>query len=503
MTIGSGGSYSLAGGLLQVNGNLLNQGVFSGGAAPAVLSGSGILDLSAGTLQNAGNISVSIAANSLLIVPPGFSPATGFAAYSSLGLTHTLGTTLAVPAGQGFGGSGSINDLVACQGTIAATGVAINLNDGLVLSGTGQVLLGSGIITNNDLVSGISGGGLSAVYQYVGSGGTGSFTQSGGTSAIRDYLYLGYGAGDSGVYALSGGQLSAGDQYIGYSGAGSSTQSGGTNSVGYLYLGNNSGSTGSYSLSGSGSMSAIDEYVGFSGTGSFRQSGGTNGTSYFNLGENYSSGNGTYYLSGGQLSAGNEYLGYSGSGTFTQSGGTNTASGLYLSEYSASEAEYNLNGGLLVLGALAQGFEHGGFQLQRRHASRPAASFSTAVPLVLLGGAEPFDTAGYAVTLSGSLSGPGSLTKVDSGTLTLATANTFTGNTLISGGMLVLGDSLALQYSTLDTSGSGVISFGTYAATFGGLTGSGRSTLPAWLASAWAATTAARPARGCSKAQGA
>ncbi len=217
LTIGSGGSYSLAGGLLQVNGNLLNQGVFSGGAAPAVLSGSGILDLSAGTLQNAGNISVSIAANSLLIVPPGFSPATGFAAYSSLGLTHTLGTTLAVPAGQGFGGSGSINDLVACQGTIAATGVAINLNNGLVLSGTGQVLLGSGIITNNDLVSGISGGGLSAVYQYVGSGGTGSFTQSGGTSAIRDYLYLGYGAGDSGVYALSGGQLSAGDQYIGYS----------------------------------------------------------------------------------------------------------------------------------------------------------------------------------------------------------------------------------------------------------------------------------------------
>ncbi len=218
-------------------------------------------------------------------------------------------------------------------------------------------------------------------------------------------------------------------------------------------------------------MSAIDEYVGFSGTGSFRQSGGTNGTSYFNLGENYSSGNGTYYLSGGQLSAGNEYLGYSGSGTFTQSGGTNTASGLYLSEYSASEAEYNLNGGLLVLGALAQGSRTAVFNFSGG-TLKAGRGFSTAVPLVLLGGAT-FDTAGYAVTLSGSLSGAGSLTKVDSGTLTLATANTFTGNTLISGGMLVLGDSLALQYSTLDTSGSGVISFGTYAATFGGLTGSG------------------------------
>ena len=35
------------------------------------------------------------------------------------------------------------------------------------------------------------------------------------------------------------------------------------------------------------------------------------------------------------------------------------------------------------------------------------------------GGGATFDTAGYAVTLSGSLSGPGSLTKVDSGTLIL------------------------------------------------------------------------------------
>ena len=211
--------------------------------------------------------------------------------------------------------------------------------------------------------------------------------------------------------------------------------------------------------------------MGFSGTGSFRQSGGTNGTSYFNLGESSPSGNGTYYLSGGQLSAGTQYLGYSGSGTFTQSGGTNTASGLLsfriLRQRSRIQSQrrtarpwstcprldtavFNFSGGTLKAGR----------------------GFSTAVPLVLLGGAT-FDTAGYAVTLSGSLSGAGSLTKVDSGTLTLATANTFTGNTLISGGMLVLGDSLALQYSTLDTSGSGVISFGTYAATFGGLTGSG------------------------------
>ena len=80
--------------------------------------------------------------NSLLIVPPGFNTATGFSSYSSLGLTHVAGTTLTVPAGMGFGGIGSINDLVVCQGTITASqGYSINLNNGLVLSGNGSVNL--------------------------------------------------------------------------------------------------------------------------------------------------------------------------------------------------------------------------------------------------------------------------------------------------------------------------------------------------------------------------
>ena len=87
-------------------------------------------------------------------------------------------------------------------------------------------------------------------------------------------------------------------------------------------------------------------------------------------------------------------------------------------------------------------------------------------------------TAGHAATLSGLLSGPGGLTKVDSGTLTLAAANTFSGNTLVSGGTLALGSPQALQLSTLDTSGSGAVSFTSLSsATLGGLTGSGTLSL--------------------------
>jgi hypothetical protein len=203
LSIGSGGTYQLGGGTLQVNGNLLNQGILSGGSAAAILSANGIVDLSGGTLQNLGSISLSISANSLLIVPAGFNPSTGFASFSSLGLTHTIGTTLTVAAGQGFGGSGSISDPINCQGSIlAASGGAINISGGLTFSGTIQ--LGSGNLTTNDPSSAMSGGSLFVANHFVGNGGTGTFTQTGGTNNVGQNLYLGYNPTDSGKYNLSG-----------------------------------------------------------------------------------------------------------------------------------------------------------------------------------------------------------------------------------------------------------------------------------------------------------
>jgi fibronectin-binding autotransporter adhesin len=84
---------------------------------------------------------------------------------------------------------------------------------------------------------------------------------------------------------------------------------------------------------------------------------------------------------------------------------------------------------------------------------------------------------GQNTTFSGVVSGAGSLTvAAGAGMLTLANANTFTGNTLISGGTLALGNALTLQVSTLDTSGSGSLSFANLTAvTLGGLTGGGGS----------------------------
>jgi fibronectin-binding autotransporter adhesin len=84
-------------------------------------------------------------------------------------------------------------------------------------------------------------------------------------------------------------------------------------------------------------------------------------------------------------------------------------------------------------------------------------------------------------TISANLAGVGAtltknFTTENNGTnvVTLSGANTYTGNTKVTGGTLKLGNSLALQDSTLDYNNyGGVISFGTLTyATFGGLQGS-------------------------------
>ena len=94
--------------------------------------------------------------------------------------------------------------------------------------------------------------------QYVGSGSTGIFTQSGGTNTLAGNLCLGCSAGSSGTYVLSGSGLLSTQQneYLGYAGSGTFTQSGGTHAVGgNFYLGSSASTSGVYSL-GSGLLAA-------------------------------------------------------------------------------------------------------------------------------------------------------------------------------------------------------------------------------------------------------
>ena len=143
------GNYQLGGGTLQINGGLTNEGVLSGGTAAATLSVNGVLDLTAGSLENLNDVSLSMGANSLPIVPAGYNVATQFGSIATLGLTHNWqARRLTCLRGKDSSAGPRSPDPVNCQGSItAAASGAINLSGELTLSGTGMVVLGNGIIT--------------------------------------------------------------------------------------------------------------------------------------------------------------------------------------------------------------------------------------------------------------------------------------------------------------------------------------------------------------------
>ncbi len=413
----------------------------------------------------------------------------GTGTFTQSGGTNSFGSALYLGAAWGSSGSYNLSGsglLTGHSENVGVTGTAVFTQSGGTnnLSGNGWLVLGDGYSQGNYNLSG--SGALFADSEMVGYSGSGTFNQSGGTNSIRGSLHVSNATSSRGIYMLSGsGLLTANTEWLGETALGTFTQSGGTNNFGSngdLHIGLTS-SSGSYSLSGSGLLTGYDEYVGDGGTATFTQSGGTNilvgsGGLYLNRGGGSAC---AYNLSGsGVISAANEYIGYTGffpnqnyPGIFTQSGGTNTAtSKLQL----GPGGTYNLSAGALVAsdiqpGAIGAGvFNFGGGTLVA------GAAFSTSQAIVLTGSGDgaTVDTAGYTLALTGALSGPGSLTKTDNGALILAATNTYAGNTLVSGGTLVAASPLALQQSTLDTSGSGLLSFGSLTGgTLGGLTGTG------------------------------
>ncbi len=461
-SIGSGGCYLLGGGTLQVAG-LVNHGSFVGNGAPALLNAnSSILYMSSGTWQDLGAIVLS-ASNSLLIVAAGSDPAAGFAAGSTLGLTHTLGTTLTLSAGQSFGGSGSINDPVVCQGTINATSNGcINMNNGLVLSGTGNVYLGPlyGSLTVSDTISAATGGTLQTNSFTVSSTASRAlFTQSGG-SVRPTNLGVGTGKYGQGAYMLSStGQLTVGSVLsIGVGGGnGVFTQSSGAVSAYQFAVGADSsgtyGSVGTYNMNG-GSANAANITIGWNGAGQFVQTGGTISNEELWL-------DGTYNMSGGLLSGFVTYVGLHAKGTFTQSGGTcETGLTFGSSDFAGSSGTYNLNGGVLM--GLSGASGTGAFNITGGTvvAIPDYTPELTTIPISLgAGGRATFDTLGYPLIIASTISGAGSLTKLDTGTLTLAASNSYAGATDIDGGTLSLANFAALAGGGNITFGGGTLQF--------------------------------------------
>jgi autotransporter-associated beta strand protein/T5SS/PEP-CTERM-associated repeat protein len=323
----------------------------------------------------------------------------------------------------GFSG-GSVGTATVSSGTWA-NGGELSVGE----NGNGTLTVNGGLVTNS---TGVLGGGLGAMISV----GTATATVSSGTWANSGDLFVGYSG--TGTLTVNGGSVTNFDAYLGYSfgGVGTATVSSGT-------------------WANSGGL-----YVGVDGTGTLKVTGGSVTNSIGSLGDN--AGNvGTATVSSGTWeNYGELYVGRSGTGTLTVNGGSVTVGG------TLSKGTYgtiNLNaGGTLQIGVGGAGGVLG-------------------VSTLVNNGTLIFNRSD-ASTYSGIINGTGAVTKQGAGTLTLGGANSYSGVTTISGGVLALSGTGSVGTGDLNLGYGGVfdltaLASGTYSLpSTGDLIGSGTLT---------------------------
>ena len=315
------------------------------------------------------------------------------------------------------GGCGSLGEVAASSGTATVDGAnskwSSNSKFCIGRNGTGILKVTNGGIVSN---------GSSYVAYYAGSAGTATVDGAGSKWTSSEELTVGR-AGSGALNITNGGAASNLDGYVG------------------CY----SGSTGTATVDGAGSKwtNSSSLHIGYQSEGTLNIiNGGSVSSSSCYVGD-WEGSTGMATISGGNstwTTNGDFLVGNRGAGTVTQTGGTNSVRGtLYLGYAAIGEGTYNLNGGTLLLKALSKSagsatFNCGGGTL------KASGTLSTNIPMVLTGiqGTASIDTAGYPVTLSGQLSGPGGLNKVGMNLLILAADNTYTGLTTVSAGTLTL-----------------------------------------------------------------
>lgn len=288
---------------------------------------------------------------------------TGSAAALNLGVNATNAGTLNLA-----GGSLTINAQSMLgrngTGTVNQTGGTFDCNSQLAWIGyyagsTGSYNLSSGLITNGWLRTGgsagsvgtftLSGDGVVKIGTdaYVGNGGTGRLTQSGGTwdnggntlrvagdtggngtyvmtggTLTNATVTLGYGSGASGTVTMNGGTMSLAAKTFTVGSAASSTgrfdMTGGVLTNARVSIASDAGSTGAMTLSGNAQVWLSSQMqVANSGSGNLLQTGGTlNGNNNIVF-ASVGSGSGIYTISGGVLTNAKLRVAWStGPGTF-------------------------------------------------------------------------------------------------------------------------------------------------------------------------------------------
>ena len=395
--------------------------------------------------------------------------------FSGNGTTSTLGGVIGSTTSQINGAVATGNVIKSGTGTLTLSGANLYTGSttvsGGILNLTGNRTATAGGITVGNLngstgTLNVSNGTFQTGTVTVGAGnGTalGIVNQSGGTLTLTGtQLILGNGGiagtlagnGGNGTYQLSGGTLTA-----------TAVANRG------VMLGTNDGGTSTFNLSGTGNLvlTGVSQLmVGRSDspvtntTNVFNQTGGTASVSILSIGGAAAAATGlnsTFSVTGGTFSATSfTSLGVGNSGTVTMNIGGSadvTLPAFPTARGSGTTATISFNGGTL----------------------RPLAASTTymsglTAAYIKSGGAR-FDTTNGSITLTQGLltdvsSLNGGLTKAGTNTLTLAGINTYTGNTLVSGGTLALADNAQLKFVIGAASGANNKLTGTGAVTING-----------------------------------
>lgn len=456
-TLAFGVSDALAAGDVTVAGGTLNIGAFSDTVGGVTLStgsitgSTGVLTGTSYNLTNTGTVSAILAgAGPLTKTGAGTATLSGVNTYTGLTTvsegTLALGVNNALSSGAVTVAGGTLN-----VATFTDTVGAVTLSSGSITGTTGVLTGTTYSLTNTGTVSAIlagtgsltkTGGGtatLSGANTY-----TGGTIVSGGTLTL-DYTTVGSKLADTGVLTLSGGTLNLAN------GASSHTEVVASTTI----------AAGSSSVTRSSGTSVLQQ-----------------GTITRNIGGTVNYGAAGIATANGTLTVGTNpiipWATINGAGWATKNTSTNgsiTALATYASNFGATANNVSISGNLTQAGATVNSLRMNGSTAQTLTVSSGTITLTSGGLLTtgagtksitggtLRGSATELIVHQYGGDLTiGSVISGAALTKTGPGTLILTGANTYTGTTNVSGGMLQVGNGSTT--GSLPTSGSIAINNG-------------------------------------------